>query len=625
MSGPGGPPKPAAQPGKKGRQVLSPLITEKKEVVAVPPGSFMPAAHFYPRVLNAHIHPLVKTFLSLGNDRIAKRYCHLHPEADPAAVSASLQRTQKHFRWAGADVFITTTERGHRRSVVIETNSCPSGQKSMPPLNEADEQAGYRRLLQDAFMPTLLSAQDLPEGILAVLYDKNKMEASGYAAVLADLTGETIMLVPFYDNETNPVARFTDDGVLEVRIDGAAACHEALAEPEIDDDDDEEVDGNSTDGAESLASLKDGVIVEPVWRTCRAAIRYVTQKPWKRVPPITRTLIFNPVLACLSGGRNKMLAAKAYDLHNAELKGTGLAINTPETMWNVRKAEVPLWVGRMGGIAVVKVPYANAGQGVWTIVNQQELDAFMAIDHHYDSFIVQALIGNSGWSSQSSTGPQLYHVGTVPNAKGNIHAFDLRIMCGSSPTNGFFPVAIYARRARRALPEQLVAGKSSWDILGTNLSVKLEDGSWTSQTERLLIMDSRDFNLVGIGLDDLIEAYMQTVMAMTAIDSLADKLVTSHGNFRHKLFTSLNPDPALLDELYILPNVTVPTLDESVKGEEEQLERQLHLAANCVPGPQLKPGEVVIGDSPKHPSGQASLDGGPVLISASATAAGDEE
>lgn len=56
MTGSGGPPKPAAQPGKKGRQVLSPLITDKKEVVAVPPGSFMPAAHFYPRVLNAVSH-----------------------------------------------------------------------------------------------------------------------------------------------------------------------------------------------------------------------------------------------------------------------------------------------------------------------------------------------------------------------------------------------------------------------------------------------------------------------------------------------------------------------------------------------------------------------------------------
>lgn len=88
--------------------------------------------------------------------------------------------------------------------------------------------------------------------------------------------------------------------------DGAIACQEALAEPEPEEDDEDDLDGNSTDGAESLASLKDGVILEPVWRSCRAAIRYVTQKPWKRVPPITRTLIFNPVLACLSGGRNKV-------------------------------------------------------------------------------------------------------------------------------------------------------------------------------------------------------------------------------------------------------------------------------------------------------------------------------
>lgn len=41
------------------------------------------------------------------------------------------------------------------------------------------------------------------------------------------------------------------------------------------------------------------------WERVRAAIRYVTQKPWNRIPPITRTLIYNPVLACLAGGRNK--------------------------------------------------------------------------------------------------------------------------------------------------------------------------------------------------------------------------------------------------------------------------------------------------------------------------------
>lgn len=128
---------------------------------------------------------------------------------------------------------------------------------------------------------------------------------------------------------------------------------------------------------------------EEVWEPVRAAVRYVTQRPWTRIPPVTRTLIFNPVLVCLAGGRNKMLAAKAYDLHNAEISTIGLAIHTPETIWDVAKPEVPLWVRRMGGLAVVKVPYANAGQGVWTITREEELQDFMETQHRYDHFVVQ--------------------------------------------------------------------------------------------------------------------------------------------------------------------------------------------------------------------------------------------
>ena len=104
----------------------------------------------------------------------------------------------------------------------------------------------------------------------------------------------------------------------------------------------------------------------------RAAFRYVTQRPWTRIPPVTRTAMLNPVLTCLAGGRNKMLAAKAYDLLSAELAPTGLVVRTPETIWDVALAEVPLWVQRMGGVAVVKVPYSNAGQGVYTIASQAD-------------------------------------------------------------------------------------------------------------------------------------------------------------------------------------------------------------------------------------------------------------
>lgn len=472
----------------------------------VKPGEFDPQKHFYERVLNAQIHPLVRFFLTLGNERIAERYCHLHPEADPGAVRRLLGYSPGHFRWGGADLFVTSSRAGIRRIVIIETNSCPSGQKSMPRIAEADEMAGYRLLVEHAFLD-MMRGRVLPEGELAVLYDKNLMEASGYAATVAELTRESVHLVPYFDGDLGRTARFDGDGVLEV------------------------------------------LSADERWVPIRAAVRYVTQRPWNRLPPLARTAILNPVIACLAGGRNKLLAAKAYDMLNAKLARQGLKIHVPETIWDASKREVPLWIERMGGIGVVKNPYSNAGQGVYTITSPAELDRFMASEQHYDQFIVQALIGNSSWSSTAEAG-RLYHVGTVPDRKGDIYVADLRCMAIAGQ-DGFRPAAIYARRARKPLTPQLdqSGDTDSWEMLGTNLSVKKEDGSWTTETERLLLMDGRDFNRLGLGLDDLIEAYLQTVMSMIAIDEMANQLVTKARRFRRRLFASLVDDNALEAEI----------------------------------------------------------------------------
>ena len=86
-------------------------------------------------------------------------------------------------------------------------------------------------------------------------------------------------------------------------------------------------------------------------------------------------------------------------------------------------------------------------------------------------------------------------------------------------------------------------------MLGTNLSVKRADGSWTTEPERLLLMDSRDFNRLGVGLDDLTEAYIQTVLSVTAIDRMCQRLVNSKNAFRRRMFLTLNPDQTLVDEV----------------------------------------------------------------------------
>ena len=468
----------------------------------VSPGSFELDRHFYARVLNAQIHAMVRYFMGLGNDRIIERYRHLNPAVDHRALRVLLESKPRRLRWAGCDLMHVTTDAGRRQMVVIETNSCPSGQKSMPLFDDLQEQGGYRRLVEEAFA-ALLTRKRLPKGGLAVIYDKNEMEASGYAAAMADVFDSDVFLVPFHDHDDDPPVRF-DEGVMSVRTDGT-------------------------------------------WHPIRAALRYVTQRPWNRLPLHPRTAILNPVEVCLAGGRNKSVAAKAYDLFNAENVATGLNIRMPETIRDVSRSEVPLWVRSMGGRAVVKVPYSNAGQGVYTLTSEAELAAFMQSEQSYDRFIVQALIGNHGWSSHTQHG-RFYHVGTIPDRRANIHVADIRMMVCGGPT-GFHPLAIYARRARAPLAEALTPDTPSWDMLGTNLSKKNPDGTWGTETNRLLLMDRRDFNSLGVGLDDLIEAYVQTVMSTVAIDRMASNLFNTKGRFRRRLFASLNDDPVLLAEI----------------------------------------------------------------------------
>jgi hypothetical protein len=205
--------------------------------------------------------------------------------------------------------------------VIIETNSSPSGQKSMPLLNENQEHGGYEQYMRETFEPHVRARRSKVKGGLAVLYDKNPMEASGYAAAMADVFQEAVHYVPFFVWDEDPPVRFVDQ-VMEIRQENGE------------------------------------------WIPIRAAFRYVTQKPWNRLPVHSRTVILNPVVSCLAGGRNKMMAAKAYNFYNAEIRSSGLKIHTPETIWDVHKEEIPLWIRKMGGHAVIKVPYANAGQAI---------------------------------------------------------------------------------------------------------------------------------------------------------------------------------------------------------------------------------------------------------------------
>lgn len=492
------------------QEIIDPKTKKKKVMhfaISIQPDEFHEPDYFYPRVRNATIHPMVATFLRLSNARIARRYCHLHPSVKYEELLKVLTTVPSHFRWAGSDLFLVTTKEGKRQMIVIETNSCPSGQKSMPPLSDEENTDGYHRLMTQ-FMDMLNSEKKdkLPKGDLAVVYDKNEMEAQGYAAALADASNEKIWRVEFHKDDPDPPVRFNADAIMEIR-----------------------------DEAHN-------------WHPIRAAFRYVTQQPWDRIPLKCKTEILNKIVSCLAGGRNKQTAAWAYSAYNNRMEDKQLAIRFPETIRDVQKVAIPLWVEGMGGMAVIKNPYSNAGQGVYTITSKAELDAFMAMDAKYDSWIVQTLVGNSNWSSHTKKGV-FYHCGTVPNAKNQSFIFDLRMMVSATP-KGFRPHCVYARSALKPLVENASEITDSWAMLGTNLSIKNADGSWGSDTSRLRLMDRKDFNMLGLGIDDLIDGYVQTVLSVLAIDDLAEKLLPSDGDeFNMDLFASINQDDTLLKEI----------------------------------------------------------------------------
>jgi len=478
-------------------------MNKKTEVVL--PGTFNGENHWYPKALNATIHPMVNFFLNLSKDRIINRYCHLNPMVSRNKLTEVLEYQCKYFLWGGADLINATSAEGNRQMVILENNSCPSGQKSMPLVDDNKEDGSYRLLIERTFKNMLKPKKGVASinGKLGLMYDKNMMETSGYAAIIADVFDEEVIYIPYFNGENNDHVKIEDD-----------LMH---------------------------------VYHEEEWHPLRAVFRYVTQKPWNRVPLHCKTKVLNPIIACLAGGRNKMVAAKAYDIYNTELESYGLKINTPETIWDVSKAEIPLWVQKMGGQAVIKIPYSNAGQGVFTIINEEELDAFMDLDIEYERFIVQSLIGNYEWSSVGSNG-KYYHVGTIPTPKGETFVTDLRLMV-SSTNDGIKPLCFYSRRAAKPLVDKIENGLDSWAMLGTNLSIKEGVNEWSSDTNRLMLMDRRDFNKLGLGLDDLVEAYIQTVLSTIAIDKMCKALYNSKGKFRKKLFKSLNNDPTLLNEI----------------------------------------------------------------------------
>lgn len=581
------------------------------KTVTVEPGQFTAASSFYVKARGSRMHPTVERVLEMRRPELARRYVLHHatdrkevdeirggcnPVNSEATLMTALAHVPTHMVWAGCDLMRARTippdtRCGVRRAeptahnegintdrkvkdgvdmprmVVIETNSSPSGHKSTPIVSSAGEQRGYRIYMHDMFRPLVeRHSMSLPAGRLAVLFDKNAMEASAYACAMADEFDEAVLLVESHLDDQDQ-GWFFKDGVLFVRPVESADSDEFVA--------------------------------------IRAAVRYVTQVPWARIPLCTSTLLVNPIAACVAGGRNKLLAAKAYESLNQELASSGCnaQIITPHTLVDARIEDVPEFVRRLGGKAVVKIPYSNAGQGIFPISTELEISNFERQAQRsvlneeqacsaYKLCIVQQMIQadhatvhlvncptkqHLGSTDESMTGtfehlasesmgmtdPKacasevsrgrrdgkiLVHCPTLADKLGHKYVFDLRVMIIHTTNDGYRPVAMYARRASR--PVGSCDMPNTWEELGTNLSVRLPNGRFMTDEARLIELSEDTFELLDLSEDDLIDAVVQTILAAVAIDKMATRLQPhTNGPMDLELLASFNADSELLREM----------------------------------------------------------------------------
>jgi len=422
----------------------------------------------------------VATFFRMSQKERAQSYHKTHPHIPLDSIMEALSRRVHFLQWSGSDILHATDYDGKKTKIVLETNSCPSGALDFP--TNAYKVLGatpYEIVLREALLPKING-----QGELAVIWDKNRRGTRGYAQVLSNLTGRNVHWFSLLDSEE---FRFTINSHLMLNN-----------------------------------------------RNIEAAFRYVTQNPWERIPIDTETHLVNPIIACVAGGRNKNIAALAYSHYNNR---NPLKIHLPFTTEEMSRDDAIQTLQGWSFKGVIKNPYSNAGQGVFTITYEEELESFIQSTSQEEMFIVQQIVGDEDLSSNTGA---FRHIGTLP-VNGHRFAFDIRMMIVNGK-DGFRPVATYARRARAPLGSRVNGSISTWDVLGTNLSVRLGEDKWRyDEATRQIIASPEAFPILGLTVDDLVEVYVQSVASNIAINEMAESL-TQEGHFNRELFSQLNPD-----------------------------------------------------------------------------------
>jgi hypothetical protein len=425
---------------------------------------------------------LLLDFLSLSVEDIAKLYCEKFENIKFDELIKILKYKPEYFFSSGPDL-MKVTHNNEEKFCLIEVNSVATGCSGFPMKNNS-EYNPYERMIRDSFA---YLCENIPEeiGVIAILSDADYREITAYSLKLAEVFQETIYLVHLEDIEKAKSYYRMDGEYLEILIDSK-------------------------------------------WTKIRAAVKYVQDQPWIKMPIFSKTFIWNNLLACLCGGRNKSMANLAYkDLE--EILPRGLKVEHPYTVSNLTKKEV-LSLIKSRGIGVVKGLYSNSGREIFFLMTDKDIKEFEETEFEYDNFIYQDLIGHPNWFKNPLD--RFCHVYD--------RVYDIRFVIAYCK-EGFKTIAIHSRKARRPLNANFDEIDDFRSILLTNLAEK-EGGP------RMILYDEEGVKLLGMDKYDLAECYVQSVLATIAVDSFCKKMV-KNGKFDFTSYSKFNPDIKIKEQL----------------------------------------------------------------------------
>lgn len=136
-----------------------------------------------------------------------------------------------------------------------------------------------------------------------------------------------------------------------------------------------------------------------------------------------------------------------------------------------------------------------------------------------------------------------------------MYAYSFRIVACNSPT-GFKMITICCARAPAPFAKNGEAAEIAPNALLNKIRTVHENDVYITNIgpnpngeERSFYVDDAGMKGMGIGMDDVIDGFMQTVYSIHAIDNMCKKLTMEDGELNMQLLTELNPDPQLLAEV----------------------------------------------------------------------------